>query len=112
MGQACLGLVSVYRRKKRPKDTWIFRIWLKKQGGGPRWGRPLGAKNKNVPSKKIDGTLLGGRGCERIRTAVRGFADLCLAARPRNLIAITNMVLRKEKTKLKAVFFQKNPNFP
>ena len=25
-------------------------------------------------------------GSERIRTAVKGFADLCLATRPRNLI--------------------------
>ncbi len=28
-----------------------------------------------------------GGGSERIRTAVQGFADLCLAARPRNLMS-------------------------
>ena len=48
-----------------------------------------GDKNK-WPNKKRPGVysrspnLIGG--FERIRTAVGGFADLCLATRPRNLI--------------------------
>ena len=28
------------------------------------------------------------RGLEQIRTAVKGFADLCLATRPRNLVDV------------------------
>lgn len=32
------------------------------------------------------------RGSERIRTAVRGFADLCLATRPRNHIGLAGNI--------------------
>lgn len=33
------------------------------------------------------------RGCERIRTAVQGFADLCLTARPRNRFQFKKLLL-------------------
>ena len=39
--------------------------------------------NKNPPPPSAERDIY--RGSEQIRTAVRGFADLCLATRPRNL---------------------------
>ena len=39
------------------------------------------------------------RGPGRTRTAVKGFADLCLAARPRDLVRGVSQKERKNKTK-------------
>ncbi len=45
---------------------------------------PTGSYRSGKQKKAPHGMLFGGR--ERIRTAVQGFADLCLATRPLDLL--------------------------
>ena len=61
------------------------------------------ARIRSAPNKKgppIGGPLLVLRGFERIRTAVEGFADLCLATRPRNHLKITLLKFQTRKIRI------------
>ena len=51
--------------------------------------------------------MKGCRGRKRIRTAVRGFADLCLAARPPDLLFLKGLQIYVKKifTEIKSYLF-------
>ena len=113
-GNICCKIKSPrYRQFPHRRCPFAGRDWSRISSADPVWGRfnlqkPLTAfgfpKTKKASESTLStpflfwengplrGPAFSGWGRERIRTAVRGFADLCLATRPPDLFSCSPLI--------------------